>query len=347
MFCSKCGAQLPDGSAFCGNCGNPIAPVAPVATTPVTPVAETPVAPVAPVTPVAETPVATAAPKKNRTALIVIIIVIVAVLGTAAALLFLTDTGKELADDWFGTSLSDSDDEDDDKNGDKDDEENDTDSGKKTTTTTNNGGYFPAPSRPTAPTAAAPGWDATTTTQTPTQDAPMATTPAIVVPDPNTYNAGYIAYDEYINEWANLCCSIKSDWELGTDAEYDTYKNSVTECGLYLKRFNDTTGAYDLINIVYEYMQGADISAADYMDVFTSNTESAYASMGYSVEISDPTELRYEGRNWVDCTIHLTEASLYQRYMVTEHDGYMISLIFTTKDSSALSSMLNKVKAIG
>ena len=23
MFCSKCGAQLPDGAAFCGSCGNP------------------------------------------------------------------------------------------------------------------------------------------------------------------------------------------------------------------------------------------------------------------------------------------------------------------------------------
>ncbi len=26
MFCSKCGTQIPDGSAFCGNCGNPLTP---------------------------------------------------------------------------------------------------------------------------------------------------------------------------------------------------------------------------------------------------------------------------------------------------------------------------------
>ena len=194
------------------------------------------------------------------------------------------------------------------------------------------------PTMTTTTTMPAPSWEESTTT---------TTIPEAVRPDPNTYNAGYIDYDEYINEWANLYCSINNGWELGTEEEYATYENSVTECGLYLKRFNSTTGAYDLINIVYEYMQGGDITATDYMSMFASNLESTYTSIGYTVDITDPVELRHEGRNWIDCTIYLTEASLYQRYMVTEQDGYMISLIFTTKDSSALDSMLNKVNAIG
>mgnify|MGYP003304424422 CR=1 FL=1 len=46
MFCTKCGAKLPDDVRFCTACGNPVgaAPVAPVV--PVPPVAESPVTPV-------------------------------------------------------------------------------------------------------------------------------------------------------------------------------------------------------------------------------------------------------------------------------------------------------------
>ena len=122
MFCNKCGNPIPDGSAFCPACGNKIE-VAPVAPAPVVeapvaapatpaPVVEAPAAPVQPVyaAPVAPQP----APKKKKNpTLLIVIIAIVALLAVAAALLFLTDAGKELCDDWFGTSLSDSDDEDD------------------------------------------------------------------------------------------------------------------------------------------------------------------------------------------------------------------------------------------
>lgn len=135
MFCNKCGNPIPDGSAFCPACGNKIeaAPVAPVAA-PVAapaPVVEAPVAapaapapvvesPVAPVQPVYAAPVAPQpAPKKKKNpTLLIVIIAIVALLAVAAALLFLTDAGKELCDDWFGTSLSDNSDDEDDKDSD-------------------------------------------------------------------------------------------------------------------------------------------------------------------------------------------------------------------------------------
>ena len=192
--------------------------------------------------------------------------------------------------------------------------------------------------------------DNTTTTITPPRPQEATTTteaPDVMLPDPNTYNAGYIDYNYYMNDWANLCCAINNGWEQGTEEEYATYENSTTDCGLYIKRFNDATGAYDLINIVYEYMQGADYTADDYMELFTSNMKSTYASMGYTVEATVPVNLWHEGRNWVDCTISLPQTALYQRYLVAEQDGYMISVIFTTKDSAALDDMLYKVQAIG
>ena len=60
MFCSKCGKQLPDNCAFCGQCGTPVAkaPVQPIAQPPVE---EIPVEEVRPET-VAEVPVAEAVP---------------------------------------------------------------------------------------------------------------------------------------------------------------------------------------------------------------------------------------------------------------------------------------------
>lgn len=59
MFCSKCGNQIPDNTAFCSNCGNAVnTQAAPVAETPVAEPVAAPVAePVA--APAVETPVAT------------------------------------------------------------------------------------------------------------------------------------------------------------------------------------------------------------------------------------------------------------------------------------------------
>ena len=64
MFCTKCGKQLPEGSAFCGQCGTPVAKAPEKPITP-PPVVETPVKEVRPVevqapvaAPVVETPVA-------------------------------------------------------------------------------------------------------------------------------------------------------------------------------------------------------------------------------------------------------------------------------------------------
>ena len=51
MFCSKCGTQVAEGTAFCANCGNSLKAEAPVVETPVevaAPVAEAPVEVAAP-----------------------------------------------------------------------------------------------------------------------------------------------------------------------------------------------------------------------------------------------------------------------------------------------------------
>jgi len=49
MFCSKCGAQIGEGAAFCSACGAPAAAVGAVAAPPVAPAAAPPVQPPAPV----------------------------------------------------------------------------------------------------------------------------------------------------------------------------------------------------------------------------------------------------------------------------------------------------------
>ena len=79
MFCTKCGAQLADGTKFCTQCGNQISNAAAPAPTPKT----------APATPAPKT--VTAAPKqkkKKNPAVLIICLVVVLLIGAAAAVYF-------------------------------------------------------------------------------------------------------------------------------------------------------------------------------------------------------------------------------------------------------------------
>ena len=319
MFCSKCGTQLPDGSAFCSNCGNPTAaPAAPVA--PVTPVAEAPApAPVAPVATVAPAPAPVApvapqpAPKKNH-ALVIVIVAVIAALAVLVGVLFATGV--------FG--------------GDDESDRDDKDAGSSTTTTTDVV-HTTRPNNTTRPvTTTRP---VQTTTQAPTQ-APTQTPTQIPPVSSVSYDKGSYSNGVYTNKWAELKYAPEGEWENGSDAEYTTYQNATTECGLYIKRINRDQGIYDAtVSIVLENLNGISMTTEDYVKTVRNLLREQYANTGHTVDMTDPMSIGLANYYWQEFDMELNGGTLYQRMMVTEKDGYMISITITAMDSSELNRL--------
>ena len=327
MFCSKCGTQLPDGAAFCSNCGNavaapaaPVAPVAPVA--PAAPVYEAPVAPVAPAAPVYQQPVAPQpAPKKKGNALIIAIVAIIAALAVTAGVLFATGV--------FG--------------GDDESDRDDKDAGSSTTTTTDDAGSIgdvvttTRPNNTTRPvTTTRP---VQTTTQAPTQIVTQAPTQAV---DAHAYNKGYVSSDGiYYNHWANLMYSPADGWENGSETEYASSSSGSTECGLYLKKSGNT----EVIVLMYEDLNGANVTVEEYTESLRDQIRTQYANLGYTVDLTDTLSSGLANYYWQDFSLEVqTSAStVYQRYMITEKDGYIIAFLLTSATDSGMNSLVRNL----
>lgn len=332
MFCSKCGTQLPDGSAFCGNCGNPVAapaapvaPVAPVAEVPAQPVYEAPVAP-APVAPVAvETPAAPVAPapvyqqpvapapvyqqpvapapKKKGNATLIAIIAVVAVLAIVAGVLFAT-----------GAFDSDSGDKDDDK-----------DTGSSTTTTVDGDG-------------------GTTTTVGGDINQPNGGTP-VLPPNNNTttqppadsvaFSLGTVDGGYYTNRFAGLRLPISSNW-----VDQGSGQGNI---GLYMQ----SQAEDELVQIMFIDRADSGLTETTYLEQFCDALETQYAELGLTIRFDYPATLTVAGHYGVGVTAVLTAGSdrLYEGIFVYAVDDYLVVLNITTLAEEGVGNIMNSFTA--
>ena len=334
MFCNKCGTQLPDGSAFCGNCGNRLAPVAPVApVAPAAPVAVEAPAPAPAPAPVYQQPVAPApapAPKKQSNAVLIAVIAVVAVAAIVIGVL-------------FGTGAFDKDDDKDDKGGST--TTTTVDGGFGTTTTTVDGGnYLPAITTTTTTTAASNiETQAPVVTQAPATQAPVVTQAPTTKPTTKptsanvSYNKGTYSNGVYTNKWAELKYTPSGEWENGSAAEYAAFQNATTECGLCLKRINREQGIYDAnLSIAFENVKGA-VSAAEYTNILREALSKNYAASGYTYQMTDTLSTGLANYYWQEFTVSLNNNTLHQRMMIAEKDGYIICVTISAMDSAELN----------
>ena len=364
MFCSKCGTNLPEGSAFCPGCGNkvavapvapvePVVPVAPVAPVePVAPVAPAapiePVAPVEPVTPVYAEPVtpvyaepaapayaapvyaapaAPAEPKKKSMAWLYVLIGVL-VVAIAAAVLYFTG----VFDDLFGGNDDDDDDKDT-KPTTSQSEPAGTDGGNGLIgggilgddTTTTRGNATQAPTYTQAP----PLIEPTETQAQPTgsiDDLPDADAKAIW---------GYFYNGYYINEWAGLMLEIPSDL---VDAGSRQTLSSNVDIGLYVQNDNIS------VQILITNLMGEDVSPEEYLQLMIDTLTTQYSAAGITAEFEEIDNAAVADIDGPGSIARLTTAGgtyMYEGIFAYQVDGYIVFINTTCTDQDDMADIMN------
>ena len=97
---------------------------------------------------------------------------------------------------------------------------------------------------------------------------------------------------------------------------------------------NDAT-----VSIVLENLNGISMTTEDYVKTVRNLLREQYANTGHTVDMTDPMSIGLANYYWQEFDMELNGGTLYQRMMVTEKDGYMISITFTAMDSSELNRL--------
>ncbi|MBR5615308.1 MAG: hypothetical protein IKW66_00660, partial [Clostridia bacterium] len=168
-----------------------------------------------------------------------------------------------------------------------------------------------------------------------TTQAPIANTTAPVV-EVMGYNKGYVSGNAYYNDWAELSFSFREGYVLGTDEEYASFEDGKTECGLYISYANES-GIPDTVVIAFEK---ASVTAEEYINALTTQLKSEYAASGLNADFGIVLEIGLANKYWQSVDVTLADGLLYQNYMVTVQDGYIICMITQSSDELMVNRLV-------
>ncbi len=155
------------------------------------------------------------------------------------------------------------------------------------------------------------------------------------------YTKGTIENNVYTNEWANIKFELDDTWKKGSDAEFKSYENENTECGL----------------IAGAATEGRQLAIAFEKNPLNLYDEKAYldnVKKGMNAAVTGYTFGEYYTKSiagtdfmGMDVTLKQSGVTVYQAMFTKIHDGKFISIVVTSLvGKEEINSVLNKITAL-
>ena len=140
------------------------------------------------------------------------------------------------------------------------------------------------------------------------------------------YTKGTLDSVSYTNDWANLRLDIPADWTDAPAEMYATFAGEPSvECGAILV---DNSNTKQML-IAFEYLNDADVTADDYLDIYTSTIPDLYAQQNLTATLSPAFDAPIAGETYRAQAVTVTESGVTTIYAVRVIDNYAISITAT------------------
>ena len=157
----------------------------------------------------------------------------------------------------------------------------------------------------------------------------------------DNYTKGTIENNVYTNEWADMKFELDDTWKKGSDAEFKSYENENTECGL-------------IAGIATEGRQLAIAFEKNPLNLYDENKYLDNIKKDMNVAVSGYSFGEYytksiAGKDYLGVDVSLTQGSVtvYQSFFTKLHDGKFISIVVTSLvGKEEINSVLNKLTAL-
>ena len=155
------------------------------------------------------------------------------------------------------------------------------------------------------------------------------------------YTKGTIENNVYTNEWANLKFELDDTWKKGSDADFQSYENENTDCGL-------------IAGLATEGRQLAIAFEKNPLNLYDENAYLDNVKKGMTSSVSGYTFGEYykktiAGQEFtgVDITLSQSGVNVYQAMFTRIHDGKFISIVVTSiTGKDEINTVLSKITAL-